>query len=132
MSVPVESSANGRDERSAEDCKLVREVLARVGDKWTFALLAVLGDKRMRFNELHRAVNGISQRMLIVTLRNLERDGLVVRMVYPAVPPRVEYEMSSRGRSLKRIIEPISAWILANRHTIEESRRRFDLGVEGR
>src|ERR1700733_5789200 len=108
MSASLESSANGRDERSPEDCKLVREVLARVGDKWTFALLTVLGDQRMRFNELHRAVNGISQRMLIVTLRNLERDGLIVRMVYPTVPPRVEYEMSSRGQSLKRVLEPVT------------------------
>jgi DNA-binding HxlR family transcriptional regulator len=132
MSASRESSANGRDERSPEDCKLVREVLARVGDKWTFALLTVLGDQRMRFNELHRAVNGISQRMLIVTLRNLERDGLIVRMVYPTVPPRVEYEMSSRGQSLKRVLEPVTAWILANRHSIEESRRRFDFAVEGR
>lgn len=80
------------------DCRRVGDILARVGDKWTILLLMAIGDRRMRFGELHRAINGISQRMLTVTLRNLERDGILIRTVYPTIPPRVEYELSDRGR----------------------------------
>ena len=114
----------------AEDNELARELLARLGDKWTAKLFAVLGDKCMRFKDLHRSIEGISQRMLVVTLRNLERDGLMTRMVYPTVPPRVEYEISERGRSFKETIEPVAAWVAANRQNIEESRRRFDMGIK--
>jgi DNA-binding HxlR family transcriptional regulator len=89
--------------------------------------LAALGDKRMRFNELHRSVEGISQRMLTVTVRNLERDGLLVRTVYPTIPPRVEYELSDLGRSLKEALAPFGGWVSANRVAIEEARRQFDL-----
>jgi DNA-binding HxlR family transcriptional regulator len=84
----------------------------------------------MRFKDLHRSIEGISQRMLVVTLRNLERDGLMMRMVYPSVPPRVEYEISERGRSLKATLEPVAAWVALNRNDIEESRRRFDMYVK--
>jgi DNA-binding HxlR family transcriptional regulator len=114
----------------AEDSELARELLARLGDKWTARLLAVLGDRCMRFKDLHRSVEGISQRMLVVTLRNLERDGLMTRMVYPSVPPRVEYEISERGRSFKETLEPVAAWVAANRQNIEASRRRFDMSIE--
>ena len=114
----------------AEDSELVREMLARLGDKWTAVLLAVLGDRCMRFKDLHRSIDGISQRMLVVTLRNLERDGLMTRMVYPTVPPRVEYEISERGRSFKETLEPIAAWVVANRQNIEASRLRFDTSIK--
>jgi DNA-binding HxlR family transcriptional regulator len=77
------------------DCRRVGDILARVGDKWTILLLMAIGERRMRFGELHRAINGISQRMLTVTLRNLEHDGILIRTVYPTIPPRVEYELSS-------------------------------------
>ncbi|WP_083567329.1 helix-turn-helix domain-containing protein [Hyphomicrobium sp. CS1GBMeth3] len=116
-------------EHSVRDCGPVREILGRVGDKWTGLLLGALGDSRMRFKELHRAVPGISQRMPTVTLRHLERDGLIVRTVFPAVPPHVEYELSDRGRSLMQILQPIAAWVLDNEKGIVQSRRRFDAAM---
>jgi DNA-binding HxlR family transcriptional regulator len=106
------------------DCRRVGDILARVGDKWTILLLMVLSDRRMRFGELHRAINGISQRMLTVTLRNLEHDGILIRTVYPTIPPRVEYELSDRGRSLKLALAPIGKWVMENQTDIEEARER--------
>src|SRR5476649_2654774 len=78
-----------------------------------------------RFTELHRAINGISQRMLTVTLRNLEHDGILIRTVYPTIPPRVEYELSDRGRSLKVALAPIGKWVRENQTDIEEAREQF-------
>jgi DNA-binding HxlR family transcriptional regulator len=89
-----------------EDCRAVSEVLARVGDKWTVLVVSTLGAGPKRFNELRKALGSISQRMLTLTLRGLERDGLVTRTVYPTVPPRVDYELTKLGRSL---LEPVSA-----------------------
>jgi DNA-binding HxlR family transcriptional regulator len=106
------------------DCRRVGDILARVGDKWTILLLMALGDRRMRFGELQRAINGISQRMLTVTLRHLEHDGILIRTVYPTIPPRVEYEVSDRGRSLKLALAPIGKWVMENQTDIEESRER--------
>jgi DNA-binding HxlR family transcriptional regulator len=106
------------------DCRRVGDILARVGDKWTILLLMALGDRRMRFGELNRAINGISQRMLTVMLRNLEHDGILIRTVYPTIPPRVEYELSNRGRSLKLALAPIGKWVMANQTDIEEARER--------
>jgi DNA-binding HxlR family transcriptional regulator len=106
------------------DCRRVADILARVGDKWTILLLMAIGDRRMRFGELHRAINGISQRMLTVTLRNLERDGILTRTAYPTIPPRVEYELSDRGRSLKLALAPIGEWVMENQTVIEEARER--------
>ena len=108
------------------DSDPVSEIVGRVAGKWTTSILAILGDRRMRMKDLHLALRGISQRILIVRLRDLERDGLVVRMVHAAVPPRVEYELSELGRSLREVFEPVGAWFLANQLAIEESRRRFD------
>jgi DNA-binding HxlR family transcriptional regulator len=107
-------------------CDALREILGRVGDKWTIVILAALGNKRMRLKDLHGAIEGISQRMLVVTLRNLERDGVMVRIVHATVPPRVEYELSELGRSLRDVLKPVGAWVLANRNAIEASRRRFE------
>src|SRR3979490_588733 len=106
------------------DCRRARDILARVGDKWTILLLMVLGDRRMRFTELHRAINGISERMLTVTLRNLEHDEILIRTVYPTIPPRVEYELSDRGRSLKVALAPIGNWG-EDQNDIEEARARL-------
>src|SRR6476619_4655138 len=83
-----------------EDCRAVSEVLARVGDKWTILVVSELGGGTKRFSEVRRALGSISQRMLTLTLRALERDGLVKRTVFPTVPPRVEYELTKLGRSL--------------------------------
>jgi DNA-binding HxlR family transcriptional regulator len=107
------------------DCRRAGDILARLGDKWTILLLMVLGDRRMRFTELHRTINGISQRMLTVTLRNLEHEGILIRTVYPTIPPRVEYELSDRGRSLKVALAPIGNWVMENQNDIEEARGRF-------
>jgi DNA-binding HxlR family transcriptional regulator len=107
------------------DCRRAKDILARVSDKWTILLLMVLGDRRMRFTELRRAVNGISERMLTVTLRNLEHDGILIRTVYNTIPPRVEYELSDRGRSLKLALAPIGRWVTENQTDIEEARERL-------
>lgn len=104
----------------------LREILARLGDKWTVTVLAALGDRRMRFNALHRSIDGISQRVLTVSLRGLERDGLMVRTTFATVPPRVEYELSQRGRSLRETLDPVAVWVSTHWHSIEESRRQFD------
>ncbi len=106
------------------DCRRMGHILARVGDKWTILLLMRLGERRMRFTELHRAINGISQRMLTVTLRSLEDDGILIRTVYPTIPPRVEYELSDRGRSLKLALSPINKWVIENQTDIEATRER--------
>jgi DNA-binding HxlR family transcriptional regulator len=103
-------------------CRRVGDILERVGDKWAILLLMAIGDRRMRFGELHRAINGISQRMLTVTLRNLEHDGILTRTVYPEIPPRVEYELSDRGRSLKLALAAIGKWAMENQTDIEEAR----------
>jgi DNA-binding HxlR family transcriptional regulator len=108
------------------DCRAVSTVLARIGDKWSVLIVALLGDGPKRFNEIKRLVGGISQRMLTLTLRGLERDGLVTRTVYPTVPPRVEYELTELGRSLRAPVEALSLWARANQGEIEQARRRFD------
>src|SRR5258708_7782881 len=81
-------------------CLAVREVLNRVGDKWSVQVVGLLGRGKMRFSELRRSIEGISQRMLTLTLKNLERDGLITRKAYPTIPPRVEYDLTRLGRSL--------------------------------
>src|SRR5918912_1274198 len=83
-----------------EDCRAVSEVLARVGDKWTILVVGELGNGPRRFNEIRRALGSISQRMLTLTLRGLERDGLVTRTVFPTIPPRVDYELTELRNSL--------------------------------
>ena len=113
------------------DCRRAADLLARVGDKWTILVLVAIGERRLRFGELHRAVNGISQRMLTVTLRNLEQDGILTRTAYPTIPPRVEYELSDRGRSLKLALAPIGKWVMENRADIEETRERGREQIRG-
>lgn len=107
-------------------CLPIREMLQRIGDKWTMVVIGQLGIRRVRFGELHREIDGISQRMLVVTLRHLERDGLVMRHVFPSVPPRVEYELTSRGRSLAGALGSVGAWVIEHREGIEAARREFD------
>jgi DNA-binding HxlR family transcriptional regulator len=109
-----------------EDCRAVSEVLARVGDKWTVLVVSVLGDGPKRFNELRRSLGSISQRMLTLTLRGLERDGLVTRTVFATVPPRVDYELTKLGHSLLEPVSSLSSWARQNRAAIQQARRRFD------
>src|SRR5919109_4417588 len=94
----------------AEDCRAVSEVLARVGDKWTVLVVTVLGDGPKRFNELRRALGSISQRMLTLTLRGLERDGLVTRTVFPTIPPRVDYALTRPGKTLLEPVVALAIW----------------------
>src|ERR1700741_1048609 len=115
----------------AEDCRAVSEVLARVGDKWTILVVGELGNGPRRFNEIRRALGSISQRMLTLTLRGLERDGLVTRTVFPTVPPRVDYELTKLGRSLLEPVSGIGLWARQNRESIQEARRRFDAAAGG-
>jgi DNA-binding HxlR family transcriptional regulator len=109
-----------------EDCKAVSEVLDRVGDKWSVLVVAMLGDGPKRFNELRRAIASISQRMLTLTLRGLERDGLVTRTVFPTIPPRVDYELTGLGRSLLDPVNALGTWARQNRQKIQQARIQFD------
>jgi DNA-binding HxlR family transcriptional regulator len=108
------------------DCRAISEVLARVGDKWTVLVVNLMGSGPKRFSEIKREVGGISQRMLTLTLRALERDGLVTRTVTPSIPPRVDYALTDLGRSLLAPVQALGAWALGNRELIEQARRRFD------
>jgi len=114
-----------------EDCRAVSEVLARIGDKWTVLVVGELGDGPKRFNEIRRALGSISQRMLTLTLRGLERDGLVTRTGFPTIPPRVDYELTKLGRSLLEPVSGLGLWARQNRETIQEARLRFDATADG-
>jgi len=111
-------------------CAAVTDVLSRVGDKWSMQVVMKLGEKSRRFNELRRIVDGISQRMLTRTLRNLERDGLVNRTVTPTVPPRVDYALTELGRSLWHPVATLGSWVLENRIHIESARAEYDAREE--
>ena len=115
-----------RHQKLTGECQSVREILARVGDKWTVLIVGLLGGGPMRFSELRRAVDGISQKMLTTTLRILERDGLCTRKVFPTVPPRVEYELTALGRDLLFPVKALGDWAIANRVRVDAARRRFD------
>ncbi|HEX4408151.1 MAG TPA: helix-turn-helix domain-containing protein [Xanthobacteraceae bacterium] len=108
------------------DCRAVSDVLARIGDKWSVLVVSRLGEKQLRFNELRRSIGGISQRMLTLTLRGLERDGLITRTLFPTIPPRVDYALTPLGRDL---LEPVSAlgdWAIRNQEKIARAREAFD------
>ena len=107
-------------------CLAVREVLNRVGDKWSVQVVGLLGDGKKRFSELRRSIEGISQRMLTLTLKGLERDGLITRTAYPTIPPRVEYELTKLGRSLLTPITELGDWAGQNRERIQIARNRYD------
>ncbi|MEV0998764.1 helix-turn-helix domain-containing protein [Nonomuraea sp. NPDC050202] len=111
------------------DCD-VRHILDRVADKWSLLVIALLERRTMRFTELRRAVDGVSQRMLTVTLRQLERDGLVRRTVYPVVPPRVEYELTALGVSLHEVIRSLVIWTEEHQQEISDARSVYDERAE--
>jgi len=104
----------------------IREVLDRVGDTWSLLVILNLQQGTVRFNALRRLIEGISQRMLTVTLRSLERDGLVLRIVRPTSPPEVEYSLTPLGMSLAKPIDSLGQWAVDNRHMMREERARFD------
>jgi DNA-binding HxlR family transcriptional regulator len=109
-----------------EDCLAVREVLNRIGDKWSVLVIVILGEGTKRFSELRRTIEGISQRMLTLTLRSLERDGLVARTVFPTVPPRVEYSLTPLGRTLLEPVSELAKWSFSHRQQIQRARDAFD------
>ncbi|MCO7264217.1 winged helix-turn-helix transcriptional regulator [Dickeya zeae] len=107
-------------------CQATREILDRIGDKWSLYIIASLANGKQRFNELRRSIEGISQRMLTLTLRGMERDGILTRTVYPTIPPRVEYELTELGRTLLVPVMALVNWANDNRFTIAEAHKRFD------
>jgi DNA-binding HxlR family transcriptional regulator len=115
-SVPASGSSSCR----------AREVLQRVGDKWSVYVIDLLGQDTKRFTELHRAIDGITARMLTVTLRGLERDGIVTRTIYPVIPPRVEYSLTPMGRTLLDTIGQLVNWADSHLPEIEAARAAYD------
>jgi DNA-binding HxlR family transcriptional regulator len=126
----VPADGGSPDHRPA-DCARVAPVLSRIGDKWTVLVVIILGRGPMRFNALRREIGGISQRMLTLTLRSLERDGLLTRTVHPTVPPQVEYALTGLGRSLLVPVQAIRDWARAHASEIEAAQQRFDAGRDG-
>jgi DNA-binding HxlR family transcriptional regulator len=107
-------------------CRTISTLLARIGDKWTVLVVKTLGEGSKRFNELRREIPSVSQRMLTLTLRNLERDGIVSRTVTPSIPPRVDYALTDLGCSLLTPIMALSDWALDNVEAIHDAQARFD------
>ncbi|NUU23847.1 MAG: helix-turn-helix transcriptional regulator [Streptomycetaceae bacterium] len=107
------------------DCE-VRQILDRIADKWSLLVIALLDRRVLRFSELSRLIDGISQRMLTITLRQLERDGLVKRTVYPVVPPRVDYELTSMGVTLHDTIQALVDWTESHQDDIAAARADYD------
>lgn len=107
-------------------CQTIAGVLQRIGDKWSALVVQTLADGSMRFNEIRRAIPSVSQRMLTLTLRNLERDGLVNRTVTPSIPPRVDYELTELGHSLEKPICGLVRWSMDNVGAIQEAQGRYD------
>jgi DNA-binding HxlR family transcriptional regulator len=112
-------------EYTAAGCR-AREILDRVGDKWSLLVISLLGERTKRFTELKREIDGISQRMLTVTLRGLERDGIVTRTVYPVVPPRVEYSLTPMGATLMDAASTLVAWAEGHLGEIDAARADYD------
>ena len=125
MTTAHTTSPDGRFDVLAAACP-TRQVINRIGDRWSLLVLYALEGGTLRFQELRRTVDGISQKMLTQTLRVLERDGLVQREVYASVPPKVEYALTALGRSLTVRIATIRAWAYNNMDAIEDARAAFD------
>lgn len=115
-----------KDTSQHDNCLAMSDTLNRIGDKWSVMVVGTLSRGTLRFNELKRKINGISQRMLTLTLRNLERDGLVTRTVYPEIPPRVEYRLTELGETLTGPIDALWEWSAVNRMAVVEARERYD------
>jgi DNA-binding HxlR family transcriptional regulator len=113
-------------EEPEEECRAISETLARIGDKWTVLVVELLAGGPTRFNEMRRTIGNISQRMLTLTLRELERDGLVTRTVYPTIPPRVEYQLTKLGRTLREPLIAVAHWVRKHQPEMIEARKKFD------
>jgi DNA-binding HxlR family transcriptional regulator len=123
------NAARGAADVGREDCKQamvpVSEVLAQIGGKWTVHIIMALGNGPKRFSELLRGIDGISQKMLTATLRDLEKDGFISRTVTPSIPPRVDYELTEMGVELGAPLKTLSRWAHDNRHRVDDARHRF-------
>jgi DNA-binding HxlR family transcriptional regulator len=126
MNVKLESSTVDTEWTDYEDCRAVLQILDRIGDKWTVMVVGVLANGSVRFNVIMRRIDGISHRMLTLTLRALERDGLVKRTAYATIPPKVEYELTELGRSLIEPLSILGGWVVRNRRGIEAARSLFE------
>ena len=115
-------------EEAAAVCGGMADILNRIGDKWSVMIVGYLARRTMRFNELRHAIGGISQRMLTLTLRNLERDGLVTRTVYPEIPPRVEYALTDLGRTLTEPLDALWNWAAKHQDEVKKARGSYDSG----
>ncbi|MFC8798777.1 winged helix-turn-helix transcriptional regulator [Promicromonospora sp. NPDC057138] len=115
-----------------EESAFIREVLDRIGDKWSVLIISTLGAEPLRYSDLQASIPGISQRMLTVTLKALERDGLLTRTAYPEVPPRVEYALTSLGRSLVDAVMTLAGWAASHHEDVAASRRDHELTGVGR
>ena len=114
------------DSKQCPDCERINEVLTRVGDRWSVLVIISLSEYgTLRFNKLKRNL-GISQRMLSLTLKKLERDGLVDRTYYPTIPPKVEYKLTSMGKSLREPVNALGMWALNNLANIDKAREKYD------
>jgi len=123
------SSTDGLYDVMAEACP-TRQVISRIGDKWTLLVLFSLSQGTQRFSTLRNAVQGISQKMLTQTLRNLERDGIVSRRVYPVIPPKVEYSLTSLGAGLAGVIGTVRTWAYEHMDEIDAARSNYDEAAE--
>lgn len=120
--VEIDYAAEG-----AANCKALGQILDRIGDKWTIMVVGVLSHGSMRFNALQRAIPGVSHRMLTMTLRGLERDGLVKRTSFPTIPPRVDYQLTDRGTSLQEPLKTLALWVRAEQPGIVASQIEYDM-----
>jgi DNA-binding HxlR family transcriptional regulator len=120
-----------KDTSEHSNCIAMSDTLNRIGDKWSVMVVGTLSRGTLRFNELKRQINGVSQRMLTLTLRNLERDGLVTRTIYPEIPPRVEYGLTELGQTLTGPINALWDWSAANRQAVVAARERYDARQNG-
>lgn len=126
----MRSLGDGNLTSFATDCPATREILTRIGDKWSVFIVVLLGQRAHRFNELKRAIDGISQRVLTSTLRGLERDGLVARKVFPTKPPQVEYALTPLGRTLLEPVTVLATWAQNHRAEVARARAAFSRASE--
>ena len=116
----------GKQKLPEQDCAAIRRILGRIGDKWSLYIVGTLQGGPMRFNEIRRNIEGLSQRMLTLTLRGLERDGLVTRKVYPTKPPSVEYDLTNLGRTLLEPVNGLVTWVQKSKTAIEQAQAKYD------
>ena len=126
MEVTDEGTTDDMAEHMPGACTAVGSILSRVGDKWTVLVVMMLADGPMRFNELKRKIGGVSQRMLTLTLRGLERDGFVSRTMFPTIPPRVDYELTALGQSLRVPVQELGHWAFEHIAVVAKARAAFD------